>query len=274
QVVRECQPNAVIFSDAGPDIRWVGNENGRSNPTNWAMLRRDEFFPGTPRSAELTSGHEDGNYWVPAECDVSIRPGWFFRDSETPKLKSVRDLMNIYYASVGRNGSLLLNVPANKDGLIAPEDVQRLKEFREARDLDLQHDLAAGKRVTSTSVRKNSPLTDPKNVTGSREGTYWAAKNEDKSANIEIYLGGDIEFNCIRLREEISLGQRVEEFEIDARVAGTWVTHVSGTTIGNCRILKTPVIRADRIRVKINKSRACPVISRVSVFKTSDVPWK
>ncbi len=265
-VVRKCQPKAVIFSDAGPDVRWVGNESGRSNPTSWAMLKRDEFYPGTPRSAELTSGHEDGTHWVPAECDVSIRPGWFFRDSETRRIKSVKQLMDIYYASVGQNGSLLLNVPANKEGLIAPEDALRLREFKAARDLAFGTDLAFRKSVKASSTWKNKAAFSGGNVTAGKSGKFWAASEDDSISKLVIELGNPQKFNVVRLREEIRLGQRVEAFKISARVNGNWQRFFEGTTIGNCRIVQGEEVVADAVELVISRSRACPTISQISVF--------
>src|SRR5579862_1656649 len=102
QVVRQCQPNAVIFSDAGPDIRWVGNEEGYAGETNWCTIDKGKFSPGHADQHVLNVGDENGPDWVPAECDVSIRPGWFWRESENTKIKSVQKLMDIWYGSVGR----------------------------------------------------------------------------------------------------------------------------------------------------------------------------
>src|SRR5579871_4891827 len=154
-VVRKYQPNAVIFSDAGPDIRWVGNEAGHADPTNWCLLRRDEFYPGTPRSAELTSGHADGNYWVPAECDVSIRPGWFYHANEDDRVKTVAQLEDIYYRSVGENASMLLNLPVDRRGLVHETDAERIRELHTLLQATFAHDLAKGKSATATNERGN-----------------------------------------------------------------------------------------------------------------------
>ncbi|MCA9319589.1 MAG: alpha-L-fucosidase, partial [Planctomycetes bacterium] len=119
EVVRKHAPDAVIFSDAGPDVRWVGNEKGVASFTNWAPFNREEFHPGiTDRNVELGTGHENGSHWVPAEADVSIRPSWFYHASENDELKTTDDLLSIWYDSVGSNANLLLNVPADHRGLI------------------------------------------------------------------------------------------------------------------------------------------------------------
>ncbi|KKN19421.1 hypothetical protein LCGC14_0945840, partial [marine sediment metagenome] len=125
KIVRELQPEAVIFSDAGPDIRWVGNEEGYANETNWSIMRRDEIYPGWPRYKELRSGHEDGTHWLPAEADVSIRPGWYYHPAEDHQVKSLPQLLDIYYRSVGRNASLLLNLPVDNRGLVHETDVKQ-----------------------------------------------------------------------------------------------------------------------------------------------------
>jgi alpha-L-fucosidase len=129
----------VIFSDIGPDVRWMGNERGIAGETNWATLNTDGFGVGAaaPASAVLNTGNENGKYWIPAEVDVSIRPGWFYSASTDNKVKTLEELMSIYESSVGRNSNLLLNVPVDRDGLIHPTDSTRLMEFRKAIDAKL-----------------------------------------------------------------------------------------------------------------------------------------
>ena len=136
-VVRKYQPKAVIFSDAGPDIRWVGNESGIAAETNWNTINRERYQPGTPLYPELAEGHEKGTHWVPTECDVSIRPGWFYHKSQDDQVKSGEQLFDLYLKSVGRGSTLLLNVPPTPEGLIHPNDVKALMDFRRLRDESL-----------------------------------------------------------------------------------------------------------------------------------------
>lgn len=136
RIVRELQPNAVIFGDGGPDVRWVGNEEGWANETNWNLLRKIEVYPGYPKHEQLRSGHEDGTHWVPAEADVSIRPGWYYHPSEDHQVKSLPHLLDIYYQSVGRNASLLLNLPVDTRGLIHENDVRQLMALKNQLDKD------------------------------------------------------------------------------------------------------------------------------------------
>jgi alpha-L-fucosidase len=119
--VRKLQPKAVIFSDAGPDIRWVGNERGEAPLTVWSTIDRHRYEPGTPLSDELGEGTRFGEDWVPAECDVSIRPGWFYRAAEDAQVKSPARLLELYEKSVGRNCTLLLNVPPDQRGQLAAQ---------------------------------------------------------------------------------------------------------------------------------------------------------
>ncbi|HVL39396.1 MAG TPA: alpha-L-fucosidase [Fimbriimonadaceae bacterium] len=250
RTVRECQPNAVIFSDAGPDVRWVGNERGYASETNWATLRRDEFFPGTPRHGELGLGHEDGAYWVPAECDVSIRPGWFWRASEDDKVKSVKELVEIYFASVGRGGSLLLNVPPNREGVISDVDARRLQEWRMALDREFRHE------VVTTGIEQ---LRD-----GKRD-TFMSAAEP-----LQLEVPGQAKFDRIILSEAIQFGQRVRAFRVEALVGGAWTDVASGTTIGPKRILRVPPVAASAVRVTMTPRRPDlePRISELRLFRS------
>jgi len=270
-VVRECQPNAVIFSDGGPDVRWVGNEDGFANPTNWSLLRRDEVYPGYPNYQELTSGHSDGTHWVPAECDVSIRPNWYYRSTDDDKVKSPRELLELYFKSAGRNGSLLLNVPPDRRGLIHERDIESLQGFRKLRDEAFARDLARGATVVASCVRGAAPRYQASHVVDGDEESYWATDDSVTTASLVISFEHDTAFNCLLLQEAIQLGQRVESFTIEIAKGDKWERVAAGTTIGYKRILTFPKVQSNRIRVTILRSRACPVISTVSVFNTPEL---
>ncbi|MBL1150344.1 MAG: alpha-L-fucosidase [Armatimonadetes bacterium] len=265
-VVRKYAPNAVIFSDAGPDIRWVGNESGHAAETNWCLLERDRFYPGTPMYKELTEGHEDGTHWVPAECDVSIRPGWFYRESEDPKVKTVEQLMDIYYRSVGQNGSLLLNVPPDKRGLIHEIDAQRLLDFKKARDVAFAVDLVAKAKVTATQTRGKDKRFAPANMQKEGLDTYWAVDDGVLSAAIAAEFESDTTLNRILLQEPIQLGQRIRKFRVEALVNGEWQPIVNGTTVGYKRILRFRPVKAKKIRITIEDARACPALARFAGY--------
>jgi len=266
KIVRELQPMAVMFSDAGPDIRWVGNERGFGNETNYATLKRDELYPGTPRSRELPQGHRDGNYWVPAEADVSIRPGWFYHAKEDDRVKSLDQLLEIYYRSVGMGCNLLLNVPPDRRGLIHENDVARLMALRKVLDLTFDEDLAQGKAVHASNVRGNDAQFGAAKLTDGDRDTYWATDDNVTEAQATVDLGEVMLFNRVRIQEFIALGQRVEGFAIDAYIDAAWREIATGTTIGPRRILRLDGIMTDRVRLRITSSRACPTISTLELY--------
>ncbi len=264
-IVRELQPNAVMFSDAGPDVRWVGNERGMGSLTNWCMLNKDEMYPGGDFANILGEGHEDGEYWVPAEVDVSIRPGWFWHESQNDKVRSPENLLELYYSSVGRNSNLLLNVPPDTRGLLHENDVKSLMGFKELLDKEFETDLAKDRIVTASNTRGKDYR--PANTVDGDNGTYWAPKDDQLTAELVIDLGTETEVNRILLQEYINLGQRVQEFKIEAFSNGEWVHLVDGTTIGNKVIRKFPVTLTNKIKVSITESKACPVISNIELYR-------
>jgi alpha-L-fucosidase len=265
-IVRELQPSAIMFSDAGPDIRWVGNESGMGSLTNWCLLNRDQMYPGGDFAKILGEGHEDGKYWVPAEVDVSIRPGWFYHSKQDSLVRSPENLMELYYSSVGRNSNLLLNIPPDRRGLLNENDVKSLLSFSELLKKEFGFDLAREKKITASTVRgkgyEASLLND-----GNKE-TYWAAKDGQTTADIIIDLGSETEVNRIILQEYIKLGQRVQQFNVSAFTDGNWKPVIEGTTIGHKVIRKFPVLKASKIKVTISASKACPVISNIELYRS------
>ncbi len=271
QLVRNLQPNACMFSDAGPDIRWVGNEEGWAMRTNWSIIRRDEYYPGTPDFADLRTGQEDGTHWVPAEVDVSIRPGWFYHPSEDHKVKTLPQLLDIYYNSVGRNASLLINFPVDKRGLIHEKDVQQIQKLADAVKADFAMDLAFGKKVTATNTRAANRKFNPDNLTDNNSESYWATDNGILQASATINFDEPTEFNRFMVQEDIRLGQRVRKFSVEVLENGKWKELASETTIGRKRILRFPNITGTQVRLNILDSKACPVISNIAIYKAPKV---
>jgi len=266
EIVRKLQPAAVMFSDAGPDVRWVGNESGMGSATNWCLLKKDELYPGGDFASILGEGHEDGNYWVPAEVDVSIRPGWFYHQSQDSLVRTPENLLELYYSSVGRNSNLLLNVPPDRRGLLHENDVISLLAFRELLKKEFSDDLARGKKATADFYRGRG--FEASMVNDGNPETYWTTKDSRLSGSIDIDLDGEKEVNRIVLQEYIKLGQRVQSFHVSALLNGEWNKILDGTTIGHKIIRKFPVVRTGRIRVSIDKSKACPLISNLELYKS------
>ena len=271
KVVRECQPEAVIFSDGGPDVRWVGDEDGVAGETNWSLLRRDEVYPGYEKYHELTSGHANGTHWVPAECDVSIRPGWFYHANQDGDAKSGKELLSLYCASVGRNASLLLNIPVDRRGLIHENDARRLMEFKKLRDRAFADDLTTGAHAVASNVRGGDRQFDAQAAIDDRADTYWTTDDCVTAASLAVEFERPAEFNCIVLQEYIPLGQRVEQFSIDVLDGTSWRPVASGTTIGHKRILKMPAVRTIAVRLNILSARACPAISHFALYRGPDL---
>ncbi|MFM1929989.1 MAG: hypothetical protein RL387_1317 [Bacteroidota bacterium] len=237
------QPQVVIFSDIGPHVRWVGNENGIINSTNWNLLDTAGFKrgEGAPPNDTLNMGNYNGKNWIGAEADVSIRKGWFYHPEEDNTVKSGKTLFDIYLKSVGHGGNLILNVPPNRKGLIDPLDSAALMDFRKIRD-----------QAFKTNVFKNAKWLTTKN-------------------SIEIHLEKPANFNAIVLKEKISLGQRVVKFEISGgNSVKQFYPIASGTTIGHKRIIRFPSQNIKYIRVKFTEYKAKPIISDISAYLMSN----
>ena len=263
--VRSLQSGTIMFSDTGPGARWVGNEDGYAATTCWSTLDTAGFTPGAgaPPQDTLGRGNVHGRAWVPAEADVSIRPGWFWHAEETPELKSAEALFDIYLGSVGRNSLMLLNVPPDTLGRIDPADSLRLMEFKALRDSVFAVNLAAGARVRASASRRGY---GPRHLVAGNPDSYWAAPDGDLTPCLELRLPMPATVGYVVLQEYIPLGQRVASFEVEVHSDGAWRHFASGTTVGCKRILTAPPVRADRIRIRILSSLASPVLSAVEVY--------
>ena len=270
ETVLAMQPRNIMFSDVGPGCRWVGNESGYAGKTNWSTINAEGFTPGagSPPRESLNSGDIDGTDWIPAETDVSIRPGWFWRESENDQVKSVNKLLDIYYTSVGRNSLLLLNVPPDTRGRIDPVDSARLLEFKAALDDIFKVNLADGAKVSATDSWGRG--FGAKNILDGSYDSYWAARKDAGVSTITFNLKGEKTFNRVLLQEYIPLGQRVKAFTVEAALAdGTWKEIASETTIGYKRIIRTDKVTTDKIRVTIKESLAPALINGFGLYLDS-----
>lgn len=266
-IVRELQPNAVIFSDGGPDIRWVGTEEGWANETNWSIMRRDEIYPGWPRYVELRSGHEDGTHWLPAEVNTSIRPGWYYHPGEDHQVKPLERLVKTYYESIGRNGNFLLNLPVDDRGLVHEKDVEQLMALKNQIDKDFENELAKGKNISASNIRGNSSDYAAENANDGNPETYWATDDGVTSTELTIEFNEPTEVNRLLMQEYIPLGQRVKNFIVEAEVDGKWVEIDGQTTIGHRRILRFETVKATQIRVDFKEAKGPLVISNIELYK-------
>jgi alpha-L-fucosidase len=266
-LVREMEPNVIFFSDAGPGVRWVGNERGIAGETNWNTITPDTLYAGKPGIEKLlNTGSENGTAWIPAEVDVSIRPGWFYHQKEDSLVKTPEKLFEIYLTSVGRGSTLLLNVPPDKRGLIHENDIASLKGFRTLLDQEFKTDLALNATITSSSHRGDADRFAPANLIDNVDSTYFATDDGVNQADIELEFPQASIVNYVVLQEYIPLGQRVKSFQIEIEKDGSWNTVATGTTIGYKRILKLNHVEGRKLRISIIDSKSCPVIATVKVF--------
>ena len=269
---RELQPGAVLFSDVGPGVRWVGNEKGIAGETCWATftpVARDggKAVPGDVREAESTTGTRNGVAWMPAECDVSIRPGWFWHEKENSKVKSAADLMRLYYESAGRGASFLLNVPPDRRGLIHENDAASLRQFGSILRSTFATNLAARAKVSESNTRGKESRYGGRNLLDGKRDTYWATDDDVTTPEVTLDLGRPVQFDIVRVREYTPLGQRVGGFAVDVWNDGEWSPFGEGTSIGIGRILhRDQPVTASRVRLRVTNAAACPALSEVGVY--------
>lgn len=265
ELVRELQPNAVLLSDGGPDVRWVGNEGGEAFETNWANLMRDSVYAGMPEYPEkYASGQEFGSHWVPAETNVSIRPGWYYHTYEDHKVRSLSNLVDIYYNSIGRNTSLLINFPVDTRGLIHENDVDAIMKLADKVKEDFAVNLAS--QAVASANEERGKGYEVENVLDEDYETYWTTSDGSKEAEITLEFGEEVTFNRLMLQEYTPLGQRVKSFVLEKESSGNWEKIAEATTVGHKRILRFPDVTAKTIRVRFTDGKDIPLISKVGIY--------
>ena len=268
QILDSLQPQAVVFSDGGPGCRWVGNEKGFAGETNWAFIPKNTVYPGYPNYPELQFGYPDGDQWTAAECDVSIRPGWFYHPEEDDKVKSPEQLADLYYRSVGHNATLLLNFPVDRNGLINPIDSANAVNFHKLIQRELGNNLVAGMKP-KVSNERGGQFTAQALTDGSWD-TYWATGDGVTSADITFTFKKARKMNRIMLQEYIPLGQRVKKFAVEwLDKNGTWKAVEQGeetTTVGYKRLLRFLTVETKGLRVHILDSRGPICMNNIGVY--------
>ena len=267
QILDKLQPQAVIFSDGGPGCRWVGNESGYAGETNWSFLRKGEVYPGYSKYRELQFGHADGNQWTAAECDVSIRPGWFYHANEDDQVKSVEHLTDLYYKSVGRNATLLLNFPVDRTGRVNPIDSIHAVQWHQRIQAELSHNILAN--IVPEATNSRNKKCSPTKVTDGKYNTYWSTANGVTSASLTFKLNNEQPINRLLIQEYIPLGQRVKTFNIEKLTHGEWQPiniEEETTTIGYKRILRFNTIKTSQLRINFTDSRGPIIINNVEAY--------
>ena len=282
KVIRELQPNAVIFGMA-PDIRWVGTESGYGRETEWSVIPTnlsklddatvllknpiDEIYqPKDVMGEDLGSRDKisaaNGLFWYPAETDVSIRDGWFYHSNQDLNVKTPEKLVDIYFSSVGRNGVLLLNIPPDKRGLITEHDIKSLEGMKNILDKTFKTNFLASAKVKSNGMKKSFSASLITN-----ENVYWTTSDVLETATMEFILPSKKTFDVAMLQEEIRVGQRIEKFHLEYWNGKKWKTFINGTTVGYKRLLRFEPVKTNRIRLVIEKSRLNPTLKNFGLFR-------
>ncbi len=284
-LIRKLQPKAVI-AVAGPDVRWVGTESGYGRKTEWSVIpgssRNQETITENSQQEVLNDGfkpmdmtNEDlgsreiiskakSLVWYPSEVDVSIRPGWFYHQSQDALVKSTEKLLDIYYSSVGRNSLLLLNIPPDRRGLINENDIKNLKEWRSILDATFNDNLIEKAKITSLNQQKKHPANA---LTDNDPETYWEAKRGESRAVLNIEFFEKQSFDVLMLKENIQVGQRIEAFTLECFIDNNWIDVTSGTTVGYKRLLRFPTVKTKSARLTIEQSRLNPTLLEMGLFK-------
>ena len=268
-MVREISPMTVIFN--GPDIRWSGNEHGEVGDPNWNTVNADTLLPTHKNPYDdvyniYFYGEENGTSWLPAEVDVSIRPGWFYDAAEDDQVRTPENLLKIYLESVGRGSPLLLNIPPDRRGLLHENDVKSLMGWKNLLDRTFAVNLAAHAKAKADSYRGKSKKYAAANVTDGNRETYWATDDGVTKGSLEIDLGKMQKVNYVLVQEYIRLGQRVKDFNVEIWEDNAWKQIAKGSAIGYKRILRIDPVDTQKIRINIVDSKACPLISMVEVY--------
>lgn len=284
EIVRRNQPDAVMFSDAGPDVRWVGNEKGFAGNPCWSTIDANLLFPGIDKDSFkthlnrdmgdawysptdlLNSGDRQGSDWLPAECDVSIRPGWFYHSAEDERVRSPENLVDLFFKSIGRGASFLLNLPPDRRGLIHENDIRSLQGFRRLLDESFAHNLARNAECSASNTRGGLGQFAPAHVIDGNDETYWATDDDRMKPELILDFPQPVTFNLIKLREFLPLGQRIDRFAVDIDDGGRWREWCSEPAIGAHRLIRGRSATTRRVRLRVVESAACPAVSELALF--------
>ena len=267
ETIRDLQDDCLIFSTEGTSIRWIGNERGYAGDPLWQKAKPDQL--GTEAELDyLQHGDPSGTLFSIGEADVSLRSGWFYHENQDPK--SLEELVEIYFHSVGRGTPLLLNIPPNQDGLFDERDIQRLYEFAVYRDELYKEDLALGSKVSGPALSEDFACH---HLTDGLETSSWASDAE-LPIQLELDLESPKTFDVIELREDLKLGQRIAAFHVQVELDGVWQEFGSGFTVGYKRLLRGSMVEAQKVRVIITEAQDLPVLTKISLYKIPSLSKK
>lgn len=269
--------DCMLFgAEAYTTVRWIGNELGIAGKDTWSKSKVDKNANtiNSNKQGNATVGFEDGNQWTVPEADARITSGWFWgTQKNTPK--TMEELSDMYFNSVGHNATLLLNVPPNNQGTVDEAILKRVEEFgknvKESFDENLAK--AEGASVKVSSVRGNAQTYKPSNMIDENDDTYWTTDDGTKSGEILIDLGKETKFDVVSVEEAIQNGQRINNYKVEYRNgdSGAWTLLEEGKTIGAKRLCRTSETTARQIKITVGTTDGkVPMISEVGVYKTTE----
>lgn len=270
QLTRSLQPMANLFSDIGWDVRWVGNESGFAGETSWSTFTpvpakgESKAFPGNLDQEQNPYGTRNGTSWVPAECDVPLRRGWFWHPEQKDQVKTPEQLFKLYLKSVGRGAALDLGLAPNTNGLLANEDVEALRGFGFLIKETFKNNLLSTAKLTASNER--GKIYAVSNLLDDHWNSYWASADEIKEANFTVEWNTPQEIDFIRLREYIPLGQRIIKVTVESFENGEWMEVAKATSVGACRIIALDkTLGSSKIRIKI-AAPVCLTLSELGCY--------
>ena len=275
ELMHKLQPDALIFSDVGPDIRWCGNERGYAPPIIRSTITyAPDEIPGQCNEKQLNTGTLHGKNWVPAEVNVSIRPGWFWHAGENSRVRSPENLMNIYMNSVGYGQTFILNITPDRRGRVYENDVESLRQLGEHLRLTFAKNLADGATAKASNIRGNDPAYGADRLLDADKWSAWVSDDAVTTPEVVLELKGEQTFNMVRLREDIRLGLRIEGIAFDAWVDGGWKELAKAETIGACRLWRVPQTTTGKVRIRVTSAPVCPALSDFGLFLEPQLaPW-
>jgi alpha-L-fucosidase len=266
--LKATQPSIIVYSDVGPGVRWVGNENGHApDPCRATITYGPNDAWGRVNTHSLGTGTLHGELWRQAETDVSIRPGWFWHESQNGRVRSPENLMELYMASVGHGTTFNLNVPPDRRGLVHENDAESLRQFGEHLRKTFSENFAQGAKLTASNTRGGDTATyGPQKLLDSDIWSAWVTDDEVKTPEVVLELNGDKTFNMISMREDIRLGLRVEGVAVDAFVNGDWKEIAKAESIGSRHLWRVPATTTGKVRIRVTKSEVAPALSDFGLY--------
>lgn len=268
EVIRKHQPDALIFSDMGPDARWNGNEHGvsgeQSNGTCWATIDPPQWASSNPR--QLNRGDRNGSAYIPAEADFPLLAKAWFWNPHT-RTRTPAELVNLYFTSIGRNSAMDIGIAPDTRGLMSDRDAVALAGFGQRIRSIFGHNLADSATFTAENIREGADTYAPANVrNGWQTNRYWTTDDSDLTSSLTMDFGKPTPFSVISLREHVALGERIDDWALDAWQNGAWQTFAQGSGIGMRRLWRGEPIIAEKVRLRIIKAAACPAIAEFAAF--------